>query len=99
MVPTSISDVCNYCDAALCSTCSLCVECVPGHVDGYGGELYGVIDMLDSLMDTHGCNPSPHHAAITALLQQADSALRSVVRIIGHEFKTTRTEVNVGGIQ
>jgi hypothetical protein len=84
MIPTSTNNICNDCDAALCPTCSLCVECVPGHIDGYDGELYGLIGMLGVLMETHECNPSPHHAAITALLQQADSALRSVEHIMGH---------------
>lgn len=84
MVPKSTSNVCNDCDAALCPTCSLCVECSLGHNDGYGGELYAVIDRLDCVMDTHNCNPSPHHSAVTALLEQADSTLRTVVRIMGH---------------
>jgi hypothetical protein len=84
MVPSSTNNVCNYCDEALCPTCSLCVECIPGHNDGYGGKMYTVIDWLDGVMDTHDCSPSPHHAAVTALLEEADSALRSIVRIMGH---------------
>jgi len=81
--PSTIN-VCNDCDAALCPKCSLCVECVGGHDDGYGGDLHYVIDKLSTLMDTHSCNPSPHHAAVTALLKAAESTLSSVVGITGH---------------
>lgn len=85
MSQATVSNVCSYCKDDLCAKCSLCTNCVPGHEDGYGGELYFVIDMLDSLLDTHGGSPSPQHAVITALLEQADSTLRTVMRITGHQ--------------
>jgi hypothetical protein len=91
MSQEAVSEVCSKCDGTLCSTCSLCVECVPGHDDGYGGELYAAIDALDHFIDTHSCNPSRNPTAITALLEEADAALTAVLVITGH--------TNFGGAQ
>lgn len=82
---TATINVCNDCNGTLCATCACCVECVPGHDDGYGGELHYVIDTLHTLMDTHECNPSPHHAAIAALFDEAESALSSALSITSHQ--------------
>ncbi len=81
---TATIKACNDCNGALCATCSLCIDCVPGHDDGYGGDLRYVIDLLHTLMDTHECTPSPHHAPITELLKEADFALNRAVVLAKH---------------